>query len=122
MKAVQDILQYTQEDYDRLFFELYFAWCDHYTSEDSEVQSLLCYQPLLNWFRSEYTKLEHKFLTDTEAYADVIDIEELRTYYDKTVSEIGKCYSKVLMKNAIKMPFKLSKNTIKNDNHSYHFN
>lgn len=88
MKQIRTILGYNTKDYNLLVLSVYMNWCDKHSNNTRELQQLLSYQELLNWFKMEFKHLENEFLTTTKPYIKKLDKHDALKYYSKVVSKI----------------------------------
>jgi hypothetical protein len=79
------------------------AWCEIYSSNDEELQSLLANTSLYNWWNKQHNVLEAQYLEDVEPYLAKSDIKQLRDLYDSKMATIVMYYSKPLVKQARKL-------------------
>lgn len=88
MKQIQTILGYSKNDYKVLTLSVFLQWCDKYSNNQRELQHLMSYQPLLNWFKREFKQLESEFIDTTKPYIKKVDKATAFIYYTKVVTKI----------------------------------
>lgn len=88
MKKIEKIIGYTHKEYEILVLSVFMNWCDKHSNSDRELQHLLSYQELLNWFKMEFKALENEFIESTKPYIKNLDKVDALKYYSKVVSKI----------------------------------
>lgn len=61
-------LQLTPEEYEMLFFDTYFRWCESVTITAREFQKVLANAAINRWYRIEFAKCEAEFEHLTSRY------------------------------------------------------
>lgn len=79
------------------------AYCEIYSSNNEQLQSLLANAALYNYWNRQYTILEAQYLEDIEPYLSQSKIKHLRDLYDRKMVSIAMYYSKPLIKTAISL-------------------
>lgn len=90
----------TPEAYENAVFDMYIQWCAAKTSTEKSLQKVLVCMPLFHWWQRELTKLEERFLEDTEPYKDALTTAEAHQVYHSHTIAIHNRFSKPLIKKA----------------------
>lgn len=81
-------LNYTENDYDKLVFDSYVAWCSAHAYSNNHFQLLLINNKLYNWFMNEYSRREKSFLYTAKPFIGKASIADLRSLYDDKTAQI----------------------------------
>jgi len=88
MKKIQQLIGYNKTEYNVLVLSVYMNWCDKHSNNQRELQQLMAYQELLNWFKMEFKQLENEFIETSKPYIKKLDKYDALKYYSKVVSKI----------------------------------
>lgn len=99
-KPIHKLVGYTEEELDKLTFEIMFNWADLYSDKSfSRMQFLLANRQINNWFRVELKKLITLFREDL-AESELrykTNMRDRRKLFVTTITKIYEIYPKVLM-------------------------
>lgn len=84
MKAIKEVLNIAQYQYDQLLIDHYIAWCGRRSVNDYQLQTMMSNQRLFNWFRNEYETLELAFYDKLTAKKNI----QPMSLYTKVMSQI----------------------------------
>lgn len=95
------VLDYTENDYDRLVLESFIYWCTAHSMSNNHFQLLLINNKLYNWYMKEYVKREKAFLHLANPFVGTSSIKDLRALYDDKTAQII-YYPKAILDDILK--------------------
>ena len=101
MKAINELLKETPDQYELTLFTLWLEWCEKKTHSPEQLQKLLSNNALFNWWRDNLKTFERYFADDVAFYYQTFDAKTLKDIYRDYTGVIHKHYSKALIKRAL---------------------